>query len=394
MSPARLGPLHGDGPHRLIAGDNLPVLKALLAELAGGVRMIFIDPPYNRGEDFAYRDRYRLTRRTYLRLTGQRGPDAETRGARHAPWLSMMLPRLILARELLRDDGVMFVCIDDSEVHNLRHLLDEVFGEDNFLASVVWQRRTSPDARVSLGSAHDYLLVVARDAGQVELGRVPLRDERRRDFRNPDSDPRGPWASVDLTGQTGHATPTQFYEVALPSGRAVGPPEGRCWAMSAERLAALRADGRLWFGRNGDRRPRMKRFLSENEGATGWTWWPHAEVGHNQEATRELRARVGPDAPDMNPKPTRLVTRCLRLATRPCAGDVVLDFFAGTGTTGEAVLRLNAADGGDRRAVLVQIPEALDHPRFDTLTDVTLARLSSVESAVGGPGFAVQSARS
>ncbi len=338
----------------IIEGDNLLALKALLPTHAGRIKCIYIDPPYNTGnEGWVYNDN--LTQPQFKEWIGQTVGKEEEDACRHDKWCCMMYPRLMLLKELLRDDGVLCVSIDDSEVSNLRQLLDEILGSANFVATVVWQKRTSPDARATLGAAHDYILMYARnrEAFKDVLRSAPLPPERRADYRNPDNDPRGPWASVDMTGQTGHATPDQFYEVTTPGGTKLRPPEGRCWAYAEETFCRLIADNRVWFGKGGTARPRHKKFLSETEGCASWTWWPYEEYGHNQEATKELNAILGSDRFD-SPKPVRLLKGLVALVTS--GDDLVLDSFAGSGTTAHAVMELNKADGMKRQFVLVQQP--------------------------------------
>ncbi len=369
-----------------IEGENLEVLKLLQKSYFGKVKMIYIDPPYNTGNDFVYKDDFRDSIGHYLRITGQVDEEGarlttnpETSGRFHSDWLTMMYPRLFLAHNLLREDGVIFVSIDDTEVANLRMIMNDIFGEENFLASVVWQKRTSPDARANLGPAHDYILVFARasDLGRATLRNLPLPERRLKEYSNPDDDPRGPWASRDITGQTGHAVESQYYEITAPSGRKYSPPQGRCWAISESSFRALVADNRVWFGQDGAGRPRLKLFLSETEGMTCWTWWTNKEVGHNQEATKELNDLMGsPDAFD-NPKPARLLRRMVGLATTP-GHDIVLDFFAGSCTTAQAALELNREDGGNRRFIMVQLPEPTDDPEFATIAEMGKERIRRV----------------
>ncbi len=338
----------------LVEGDNLVALKALLPYYAGQVKCVYIDPPYNRGEEnWIYNDKVdsQEIRKWLGKVVGGQMEDL----SRHDKWLCMMYPRLSLLREMLRDDGAIFVSIDDNEVTHMREILDEIFGENNFLANVIWQKRTSPDARLHLGPAHDYVVAYAKKIEKLKptLKRVPASGERTKAYRNPDQDPRGPWASVDLTGQTGHATEEQFYEIATPAGSKMRPPSGRCWAMAEKTFLELVADNRIWFGKKGKSRPRLKKFLGESEGVTTWTWWPHTEVGHNQEATKELNEiMVRADVFD-NPKPTRLIQRILQLSTDK--DSIVLDSFAGSGTTAHATMKLNKIDGGNRRFILVEM---------------------------------------
>ncbi len=343
----------GEG-NLLVEGDNLQALKALLPYYRKQVKCIYIDPPYNTGnEGWVYNDA--VNSPEIKKWLGEAvGGEAEDL-SRHDKWLCMMYPRLVLLREFLRDDGAIFISIDDNEAAHLRCVMDEIFRAQNFVASIVWQKRTSPDARLNLGPAHDYIIVYAKSIFDLKqtLNLLPLNRARAKDYKNPDNDPRGTWASVDLTGQTGHATPSQYYEVQLPNGKKYRPPEGRCWALAESTFHQLAADGRVWFGKKGNARPRLKRFLSETEGHMSWTWWPNTEVGHNQEATKELNDLVGVANTFETPKPTRLIQRILQLATDK--DSLVLDSFAGSGTTGHAVLQLNKEDGGNRRFILIEM---------------------------------------
>jgi adenine-specific DNA-methyltransferase len=368
----------------LVQGDNLLALKALLPYYAAKVKCVYIDPPYNTGnEGWAYNDAVNSPEiNAWLgKVVGGELEDL----SRHDKWLCMMYPRLRLLRDFLREDGAIFVSLDDNEISALRNLLDEIFGKPNFIATVVWQKRTSPDARLNLGPAHDYIVVYAKniDALKPTLNKIPVSPERESQYKNPDEDPRGAWASVDITGQTGHATAEQFYEITLPSGRKISPSQGRCWAMAEATFKNLVADGRIWFGQDGDSRPRLKKFLNESDGVTTWTWWPNAEVGHNQEATKELKDIMGRADSFENPKPTRLLERIIRLA-----GDdhsLVLDSFAGTGTTGHSVLKLNHSSGSKRRFILVEID-----PRIaEEITSVRLRRAVEGFDEIGalGGGF-------
>ena len=360
----------------LVEGDNLNALKALLPYYAGQVRCIYIDPPYNTGnESWVYSDSVSSPEMKRW-LNAAVGGEAEDL-SRHDKWLCMMYPRLTLLREFLREDGAIFVSIDDNEVGNLRALMDEVFGARSFIASIVWQKRTSPDIRTSLGPAHDYVVVYGGLRSRDRFNPVPYADERVAAYKNPDADPRGPWASVDITGQTGHATPSQYYEIASPAGLVLRPPAGLCWAMAEATVLQLIADNRMWFGKDGRGRPRVKRFLSEATGSTPWTWWPHAEVGHNQEATKELNAVLGVPGGFDTPKPSRLIKRILQIATDP--DSLILDSFAGSGTTGHAMLQLNKEDGGSRRFILAEMETHIAQ-------DITRERLRRVIEGYGHPG--------
>ena len=382
----------------LIEGDNLEVLRLLQRSYGGRVKMIYIDPPYNTGGDFIYADDYSDGLDAYLRFTGQlddegnlRSSSTETTGRYHSRWLTMMYPRLALARNLLRRDGVIFVSIDDHEVHNLRLLMDEVFGPENFVASLIWQKVYSPKSSARhFSEDHDYVLVYARDAETWVPGLLPRTEAQDAAYKNPDDDERGRWKSSDLSARNYYSKGT--YPLSAPTGRRFeGPPSGRYWSVSEEKFRELEADGRIWWGESGEAMPSIKRFLSEvKEGRVPQTLWRYEEVGHNQEAKRELLERISLATSDSvfdTPKPTRLIRRMLTLATSPDTGDIVLDFFAGSGTTGDAVLQANAEDGGDRRFILVQAPERTGYEDFETVADITRARLRAALERVGGSGL-------
>ncbi|NCB66106.1 MAG: site-specific DNA-methyltransferase [Bacilli bacterium] len=341
-----------------IEGDNLEVLKLLQTAYFRKVKMIYIDPPYNTGNDFVYADDFRDPISRYKEVTQQTTKsNPETMGRYHTNWLNMMFPRLRLAANLLRDDGVIFISIDDNEVHNLRKLCDEVFGEENFVAQIVWQKRTSPDMRTAFSIGHEYVLIYCKSLEHIDdaIHPLPLSDEDKANFSNPDNDPRGPWVSSDFTAP-GYR-PNQMYPITTPSGLVVEPPQGRCWKNLEEVYQQYLAEGRLWFGVDGKGVPRQKTYLSERGGKIGWTWWPNAEVGHNQAATQELRNLLDVPAFDF-PKPVKLIKRIVALASKN--DDIIVDFFSGSATTAHAVMQLNAEDGGNRRYIMVQLPEICD----------------------------------
>jgi len=353
-----------------LEGDNLEVLKLLQKSYAGRVKLIYIDPPYNTGKDFVYPDDFQDNIKNYLELTGQvEGgrqitSNTEASGRFHTDWLNMMYPRLKLARNLLREDGVIFVSIDDNESSHLRLLLDEVFGPENFVSSIAWKKRSSPDARDTIGSVHDSLWVYVKSATVLKsaIGKMPLSEERVAAYANPDNDPRGPWASVDMTGMTGRATKDQFFAVTLPSGRTISPPSGRSWGLAEATFHELRRDNRIWFGKDGDNVPRIKRFLSESDGQVVPSFWDMPDVGSNDEAKKEVNELMGqPDVFD-TPKPVRLIQRMIEVAA--AADDaIILDFFAGSGTTAHAAMAQAFASRSPRRFILVQLPEPLDPER-------------------------------
>lgn len=353
-----------------IEGDNLEALKLLQESYLGKVKLIYIDPPYNTGSDrFVYEDDFVAGAAEYLARSGQVNEFGErtranidTNGRFHSDWLSMMYPRMRLARNLLSPDGAIFVSIGDEEAAALKHLLDEIFGANNFVATVIWQKVYSPmNSATQFASVHDYVHVYARNASEWVSNLLPRTEEQDRLYKNPDNDPRGRWKSENATAAAGHATASQFYELITPAGEAFQPPPGRAWLYTKDRYEAMVADGRIWFGQDGKGRPAIKRFLSEvKPGRVAQTLWPYTEVGHNQDAKKELLARVDfadGDTVFDTPKPTKLIRRMLTLATTVGGDDIVMDFFAGSGTTADAVLQQNADDGGTRRFILVQMPD-------------------------------------
>lgn len=347
-----------------IEGDNLEVLKLLQKSYHRKIKIIYIDPPYNTGSDFVYPDNFSDSIDNYKKITEQTDADGnnissngETNGRYHTDWLNMMYPRLRLARNLLSDDGVIFISIDDHEQENLRKVCDEVFGEENFVSCFIWQKRTSPDARLAISTGHEYILLYAKNIGNFKkvVKTLPLTPEQRDTYKNPDNDPRGPWVSSDFTAQIGHATPQQFYTIKAPNGTEYVPPQGTCWKNIESVFLQKLAEGRFWFGKDGNAFPRRKTYLNESNGRTVWTWWTNKEVGHTQEATKELKDLMSLVVIFDNPKPTKLITRILQLITNK--GDLVLDFFSGSATTAHAVMQLNAQDSGNRKFMMVQLPE-------------------------------------
>jgi adenine-specific DNA-methyltransferase len=368
-----------------IDGDNLEVLKLLFKPYFGRVKLIYIDPPYNTGQDFVYPDNYADPLKTYLQITGQADAEGnlltsnpETSGRYHSTWLSMMYPRLFLARQLLREDGLISVSIDDHEIHHLRILMNEIFGEENFIATCVWQKRYSRENRGIIGDVHDYLVFYARDIDRYAEVRnlLPLDDESRSHYRNPNNDPNGPWQSVSLSAQ-GYR-PNQMYKIIAPNGTVHTPPSGRCWSLTEPEYRKLESAGRILFGADGNGVPRVIRYLSEVEGLVPWTWWPHEEVGHTDEAKKEIHSIFGKEEAFDTPKPVRLMKRVLEIGTKQNENDLVLDFFAGSGTLAQAVLELNHADGGNRKFVMVQLPEPTGNKEFATIADIGKGRISRI----------------
>jgi len=365
----------------MIEGDNLEVLKLLQKSYAGKVKLIYIDPPYNTGKDFVYPDNFQDNIKNYLELTGQvdgegrkLSSNTEASGRFHTDWLNMMYPRLKLSRNLLHEDGVVFVSIADHEIHNLRLVMDEVFGEENFVAAVIWQKVFSPkNSARQFSEDHDYLIVYARSSDTWSPNLLPRTEEMEARYSNPDNDPRGPWTSGDLSARNYYGEGT--YAVRRPSGRVIeGPPPGRYWAVSKVKFDDLDRDNRIWWGADGNNMPRLKRFQSEvQSGRVPQTLWSYDEVGHTQEAKKELISTVNfpnSDAVFETPKPTRLIHRMLQLGTKHDDSSLVLDFFAGSGSTLHGVLSQNAADGGNRRCILVQLPEPLPNSENGSLTTI------------------------
>lgn len=343
-----------------IEGDNLEVLKLLQTTYYRKVKMIYIDPPYNTGNDFVYADNFADPMARYKEVTQQTTKsNPETMGRYHTNWLNMMYPRLRLAANLLRDDGVIFISIDDNEVDNLKKLCNEVFGEENFVAQFIWQKRTSPDARKKISDGHEYIVMYCKTADLLNdaVSLLPLSDKDRESYKNPDNDVRGPWVSSDFTAQ-GYR-PNQMYKITTPGGAEYYPPAGTCWKNVEEVYLQQAAEGRFWYGTDGKGMPRRKTYLAEKQGRNMWTWWPNSEVGHTQEATKEIKSLFA-DAPNIFdfPKLTRLLKRMVSIASKN--DDIILDFFSGSATTAHAVMQVNAEDGGNRHFILVQLPELCD----------------------------------
>jgi adenine-specific DNA-methyltransferase len=349
----------------MIEGDNLEVLKLLQKSYAGKVKLIYIDPPYNTGKDFVYPDDFHDNIKNYLELTGQTGErgkklssNVESSGRFHTDWLNMMYPRLMLARNLLSEDGMIFISIDDNEADNLRLLCADIFGSENFLAQIIWQKihSTKNDARY-FSDTHEYQIVFARNIEVAQIKLLPRTEKMDARFANPDNDPRGPWSSGDLVAN--EERKDGRFEIIGPTGASFNVPEGKHWVYSKDNLLKYVQEGRIWFGKNGNAFPRLKRYLSEvQQGRKCDTIWLSDEVGHNQESMREVKALFDGEGVFNNPKPVRLLSRVLDLSLEKDA--IVLDFFAGSGTTGHAVLKQNANDGSSLRYILVQLPEILN----------------------------------
>lgn len=346
-----------------IEGDNLEVLKLLQKSYAGKVKVIYIDPPYNTGHDFVYKDNFKDSVDNYLEQTGQvdeegnkLSTNSESNGRFHTDWLNMMYPRLRLAKNLLKDDGVIFMSIDDNEAVNLKKIADEIFGENNFLAQVVWERAYAPiNLKKNFSANHDYILVYGKNATIIESNGIVRTDRADNLYKNLDNDPRGLWRPDNLS--VGPAVEANIYPITTPSGRIVEPPAGRSWSLSPKAFRERLQDNRIWFGKNGDAVPSMKRFKSElrKQGITPMTIWKYEEVDHSQGATQKLQKLLGNKKYFNYPKPVKLIQRTIQLYSDP--DSIILDFFSGSATTAHAVMQQNADDGGSRKFIMVQLPE-------------------------------------
>ena len=364
LRPCREESVDFDNTENLyIEGDNLDVLKLLQETYLGKVKMIYIDPPYNTGKDFIYNDDFKQSIEEYIENSGQLDGEGnrfvantESNGRFHTNWLNMIYPRLKLAKDLLSDDGVIFISIDDNEVENLRKICDEIFGENNFLAQVIWERAFSPKNDAKFFSvSHDYVLIYARSIEVFSIGLLPRSAESDARYKNPDNDPHGPWTSDNMTVKSYSAN--YDYPIRTPNGTIYYPPAGRCWFTNKERMQKLIENGAVWFGNNGGNMPRIKRYLSDvQQGMTPITIWKYLDVGHNQEARQELKKLFDEKAYFDGPKPIRLLNRILTIANVK-KDDFILDFFSGSATTAHAVMQLNAEDGGKRKFIMVQLPE-------------------------------------
>lgn len=374
----------GEGPwtNMVVEGDNFDALRHLVTTHAGQVKLIYIDPPYNTGrKDFVYNDSYF---------------DATNR-YRHSTWLEFMYQRLSLAKNLLAEDGAIFVSIDDNELFNLGLLMNQVFGEQNFVANAIWQKVFSPkNTAVHFSDDHEYVLVYALNKEKWRPNPLPRSAGQDKAYKNPDKDPRGVWTSGDMAARNFYGEGR--YPITCPSGRVIeGPPAGSYWRVSKAKFEELDKDRRIWWGKDGNNTPRIKRFLSEvKQGVVPQTLWTYDEVGHTQDAKKQLNAILPKSRNEdvfSTPKPLQLMDRILRLATKP--GDLVVDFFAGSGTLAQALLALNKEDGGQRRFVLVSSTEAtVDEPERNLCRDVCAARVrNAIEGYENGSGDKVDGLR-
>lgn len=355
-----------------IEGDNLEVLKLLQKSYLGKVKMIYIDPPYNTGNDFVYHDDFAMSADEYAEASGAVDElgnkyikNMDSNGRFHSDWCSMMYSRLMVARTLLTEDGVIFISIDDNEVENLRKICDEVFGEGNFIAQLVWERAYSPknDAKF-VSNSHDYVLMVAKNSDEFVIGRLDRTEEANARYSNPDNDPRGIWKPSDMSVKTYNAECD--YSITTPSGRVVEPPAGRCWRLSKKAFFERLQDNRIWFGSDGNSVPSIKRFLTElkHEGMAPTSILFYKEVGHSQEGAKEVVALFGDKGVFDGPKPVRLIERLITLANLKEAS-IVLDFFSGSATTAHALMQVNAKKNKSCKYILVQLPELVSETKKD-----------------------------
>lgn len=370
-----------------IEGDNLDALKLLQETYLSKVKMIYIDPPYNTGRDFVYKDDFATSVTDYFAKSNQIDDlnnrltlNSEARGRFHSDWLSMLFPRLKLARNLLKDDGVIFISIDDNEVSRMRTICDEVFGAENFITCIVWQKTLTRrnDARL-FSSAHEYVLGYARDITKVNILRVEADEKQRATYSNRDNDPRGDWLPIPFHAP--NIRPNLTYPITTPGGRVLMPPAGRCWSTTQEKFKELVADNRIYFGKDGNGMAQRKKFWAEREdGMVPWTWWPFDYAGENREATKELKELFDNENPFDAPKPTKLIRRLLSLIDAK-DDDIFLDFFAGSGTFAHALLASNSGDGTQRRFIAVQVAEPCGEDSeayrkgFSSIASITKERL-------------------
>lgn len=385
----------GSTQNLMIEGDNLEVLKLLQKSYAGRVKLIYIDPPYNTGQDFVYPDNFRDSIGNYLGITGQLeggqpiSSNTEASGRYHTTWLNMMYPRLRLAKSLLAEDGAIFVSIGDHEVHHLRKIMDELFGEENFVATVIWEKADSPRNTARQFSVdHDFILVYSTRP-EWAPSKLPRTEEADSIYSNPDSDPMGDWIPGDPYANKPYSLGR--YTITGPTGRQFEPPPGRYWRVSEETFRELDAAGRIWWGPSKSARPSIKRYLSEVADLTPRTLWRKEQVGSNRTSKNEIRSLFPGTESFDTPKPLGLVARMLQLATSPSDADIAMDFFAGSGTTGHAVMDANLQDGGNRRFILVQLPEPLESPSSlgSSISDLTAERLrrAAAKIATDNPLF-------
>ena len=350
-----------------IEGDNLDVLKLLQNSYLNKVKMIYIDPPYNTGNDFIYRDNFKVSKEDYEEELGlfdeeenRLFKNTETNGRYHSDWCSMMYPRLQLARNLLTDDGVIFISIDDNEVHNLRKICDEVFGEENFVAQIVWQKKyAATNDSKGFSTTHDYIIVYQKSE-QFQRNLLPRTEDQNKPYKNNDNDGRGLWRADNILVKT--YSSTAVYPIVNPNtGKEYYPPKGSSWRANKETMEKWIFENRIFFGKDGNGAPQLKRYLNEvQQGRVPITWWTYEDAGHNDSANREVGVLFESKTPFDTPKPVKLLKLILQISTNDFDNSIILDFFSGSATTAHAVMQLNAEDGGNRKFIMVQLPEETD----------------------------------
>jgi adenine-specific DNA-methyltransferase len=392
LRPSREESLDFDTTKNLfIEGDNLDALKLLQETYLGKVKMIYIDPPYNTGNDFIYDDDFTESSDSYKLRSNEKDEDGnqliantEANGRFHSDWLSMLYPRVKLAKNLLKDDGVIFISLDDNEVDNLRKICDEIFGAENFITTIIWQKVYAPkNSAKHFSEDHDYIVVYAKNSSIWKPNQLDRTAEQDKHYKNPDNDSRGPWMSDNLTARNFYAEGQ--YEITGPSGKSFSPGRGLYWRTSSKKFDELNKDNRIWWGANGDGMPRMKRFLSEvSGGRVPQTLWAYKDVGHTQEAKKELLEYVDFEHTENvlnSVKPSRLLQRIVKIASNPKSEDIILDFFAGSGPLAHAVINQNKADNGNRKYIIVQIAEPLKkEEKLKTISDLTKSRLRNIKN--------------
>lgn len=347
-----------------IEGDNLEVLKLLQESYLNKVKMIYIDPPYNTGKDFIYKDNFAGNKDEELENSGQIAEEGrlvanlESNGRYHSDWLSMMYSRLKLARNLLKDDGVIFISIDDNEIHNLRKICDEIFGENNFIAEFVWQKNFAPkNDNKYISVSHEYIVCFAKNKTKFSRNLLPREDKHNSGYSNPDDDPRGLWTSGSILATT--FSESGVFEIVAPNGNNHVPPTGRCWRYSPDKIKELLQDNRLWFGKDGNGVPRVKRFLFEMpDGVVPQTWLKYEDVGSGQDGTQATKQIFDGKQVFDFPKPLKLLTRFIQIGSNK--DDLILDFFSGSSTMAQAIIEKNLEDGGQRKFIMIQIAEEMD----------------------------------
>lgn len=377
-----------------IEGENMEVLKLLQKSYFGKVKMIYIDPPYNTGNDsFIYPDKFSETKEEYLKRVGDKDEEgymtregmfhknSRENGQYHSNWLNMMMPRLYLAKSLLREDGVIFISIDDNEVHNLRLLMNEIFGEDNFVAQFIWEKRVNRENRNEVSVRHDYVVCYSKytESDVKRIMQTPMNEKALSNYSNPDNDPRGLWKSDPAHAQAGHGTKSQFYTLIAPNGKRYELPSGRCWLYTKDVMDAAIKDNRIWFGKDGNGVPRIKTYLTSKErGLTLETILFAKDASTNEKAKNDLKELFDGIAVFETPKPVELISILAQVALKD---GLVLDFFAGSSATAHAVMQLNKEDGGNRRFICVQLPEPCDikseayKAGYSTIADISKERI-------------------